>query len=269
MGLCLGVATGIALGVVAWFDPRQSFGDAISRFPTSAVANFVGEIVFAVVCLGICAGTWDRWRGRPLLHGLFALLAATNLLYHFPPLMVVMDELAVQPELVADPIISRPVFRPLMLRGDVFSQSLHFIVASVSVAAAALIVIAWRQRRTADKKGSDRLISIGAWIALVASLAQLAIGVWVLFELPPGSRGALMGDSWWATSLFMVAMLATVGLLHSLGTIALGDTRDSNVRQCILLMLAVVVLMTTILRVVRTDQATFPPIAANHAASNN
>jgi hypothetical protein len=267
--LLLGVATGLALGVAAWFDSSQSFAEAIQRFPTSAVANFIGEVAFALVCLSVYAGLWERWRARPWWHGLFAVLAATNLLYHFPPLMVVMDELAVRPELVAEPIVSRPVFRPLMLRPDVLSQSLHFVVASVAVVGAALIVIASRQRAVMDQDGSERLISAGARIALAASLAQLAIGVWVLFELPPDARGGLMGDAWPATGLFMAAMVMSVGLLNTLGTMALGDTSSSSVRRCILLMLGVVLLMATILRVVRSDQFVAKSGSSTTAAITN
>jgi cytochrome bd-type quinol oxidase subunit 2 len=253
VGLLLGVATGAALGVVAWFDPAREFAEAIGRFPTSAFVYASGEIVFSLACLGIYAGMWERWRERPGLHALFAVLAATNLLYHFPPLMAVISELAVRPEMVSEPVISRAVFRPLMLRPEVLSQSAHFAVASVAVAGAGLVLVAWRLKR-AQEAGADRLISAGAWIALLASLLQLAIGVWVVFELPPNVRGGLMGNAWPATGLFVAAMVITLGLLHSLATTALGDTSDANVRRCILLMLAVVVLMTTMLREVRSDQ---------------
>ena len=69
---------------------------------------------------------------------------------------------------------------------------------------------------------------------------QLAGGVWLLFELSPVARGGITGDSWLATGLFLVAIAATLGLLHLLATIALGDTRDVNVRRCVLLFVAVV-----------------------------
>ena len=137
---------------VAWLDPSQGFADAVARFPRSAVANFVGEVLFALACLGIYAGEWTRWRNRPWLHGLFAVLAATNLLYHFPPLMVVLNALAVRPEMVTEPIITRPIYRELMLRPDVLSQSLHFVVASVAAAGVALVVVAWRQRTSGIRR---------------------------------------------------------------------------------------------------------------------
>jgi cytochrome bd-type quinol oxidase subunit 2 len=253
IALALGVLTGISLGALGWFNPEQGFADAIRRFPTSAVANFVGEILFAFVCLGVYAGTWERWQHQPWPHGLFAVLAATNMLYHFPPLMAVISELSSRPEMVAEPVITRTVFRPLMLRPEVLSQSAHFVIASFAVSGAALIVIAWRQRRRQVEDASP-LISFGAWIALIASLAQLAVGVWVLFELPQNMRGSLMGDAGPATALFIAAILVTLGLLHTLSTLAFGDTNDANVRRGIVLMIGLVLLMTAILRTARTTE---------------
>jgi hypothetical protein len=264
-GLLLGVATGAALGGVAWFDPRQEFAATIGRFPTSAIENFCAEILFAMICLGIYAGTWERWRERPWLHGLFAVLAATNLLYHFPPLMAVISELAVRPEMATEPVISRAVFRPLMLRPDVLSQSIHFVVASFAVAGTALITVAWRQRR-GQEEAANRLISAGARIALAASLIQLAIGVWVLFVLPPAVRDGLMGNAWPQTGLFMAAIVVTLALLHALSATALGNTSDSSVRRCVLLMLGVVLLMATTLRVARNEQAFARSPTASHTS---
>jgi hypothetical protein len=263
-GLFLGVVAGMAQGVMAWFDPSQGFADAVARFPRSAVANFVGEVLFAFACLGIYAGEWTRWRNRPWLHGLFAVLATTNLLYHFPPLMVVLNALAVRPEMVVEPTITRDIYRPLMLRPEILSQSLHFVVASVAAAGVALIFIARRQR-TAEPEGAQGLIVAGARIALAASLVQLAGGIWLLFELSPVARGGLTGDALLATGLFIAAIVVTLGLLHLLATIALGDTCDENVRRCVLLFLGVVFLMTTMLRVVRSEESVRSHTAARVA----
>jgi hypothetical protein len=253
-GLLAGAATGVALGAVAWFDPRQEFAETVHRFPTSDIVFFVGEVLFALVCLSVYARTWERWQNRPWLHPLFAILAATNLLYHFPPLMIVIGELAVRPETVVEPVITRAAYRPLMLRPDVLSQSLHIVLASLAAAGIALIAIARRQ--IGGSPGNIRRLMIaGAWIALTASLLQLADGVWVLFELPPDARGVLIGDAWPATGLFVAAIIITLGLLHALGALAFGDTRDATVRRCELMFVGVVLLMATMLRVVRSDES--------------
>jgi hypothetical protein len=249
LALLIGVVTGLLLGIVDWFDRSREFSVAIGRFPANAVANFVGEIVFSLACLSIYAAMWNRWRDRQWLHGMFAVLAATNLLYHFPPLMAVIGELATHPGISAEEVITRPVLRSLMLRPEVLSQALHFVFASVAVTGVSMMVMAWRMYR-GTRLGSEArlLVKAGARISLVASLAQILIGMWLLFALPPNLRGVLMGDSWPATALFLTAIVVTLGMLHTLATTALGEVTDRNVRRCFVLILSVVLLMTSALR---------------------
>jgi hypothetical protein len=62
----------------------------------------------------------------------------------------------------------------------------------------------------------------------------------------------------------MAAIVVTLGLLHTLATMALGDASDSNVRRSVLLLLGVVLLMTTMLRVVRSDHRIGESRASTH-----
>ena len=103
--LVAGMALGLVMLAIFWSGVDRAYVDAVGRFPTRAVLNAVYEAIFSVVCLAVYAGTWDRWRDHPWLHGLLAVLATTNLLYHFPPLMVALGALAVRPELVPDLVI--------------------------------------------------------------------------------------------------------------------------------------------------------------------
>jgi hypothetical protein len=101
-------------------------------------------------------------------------------------------------------------------------------VASVAVAGWTLMGLAYKSREPRVKGQQpesvgtdfDGLISAGAWIALVASLAQLAVGLWVLIEMPITTRNLLLGSNWLGTGLFFVAIVATFGLLHMLATVA-------------------------------------------------
>ena len=120
-----------------------------------------------------------------------------------------------RPEMVVEPIITRAIYRPLMLRPEVLSQSLHFVVASVAAAGVALDLHCAGGNKQPELDGASPLIVAGARIALAASLAQLAVGVWVLFELSPVARGGLTGDAWPATGLFIAAIAVTLGLLHT------------------------------------------------------
>ena len=278
--LLAGVAIGALLLALACVDADRGYRDALARFPTRALADAGGEAVFSLACLVVYAGMWDRWRGRPWLHGLWAVVSATNLLYHFPPLMVALGTLAVRPELVPDPAITRDVFRPLMVRPEILAQSLHFTLASLAASGLALMIIAGRLRRccgrspdrakrfagsgdprttaaadsAAGVENAGRLIRGGAAIALAASLLQLVVGTWVLAELPLRVRQALIGDDWLASGLFFVAIVGTFGLLHSLASVGLGNTTDRSVLRCAALLVGVVVLMTGVLETARNAE---------------
>ncbi|HEX9595970.1 MAG TPA: hypothetical protein VF982_03750, partial [Anaerolineales bacterium] len=219
--------------------------------------------------------TWQRWAKRPWLHGLLAVASTTNLLYHFPPLLTVLGELAARPRLTAEETITHAVYRQLMLRPEVLAQVAHFAVAAAAFAGWALMCVAHYSRESRvesqepeeSRQGYDSLISAGAWIALAASLAQLAVGLLVLVELPIGSRGMLLGNDWLSASLFFVAIMATFALLHVLAMVALGDTRGSVVQRSSLLMLAVVVLMAGTLIRVRQVGANGPRVRPRVSAA--
>jgi len=254
--LLIGTLLGAILIALLWAADDRGYWNALERFPARAYGFALGELAFTAACLILYVAMWDRWRGRPRLLAFVALLATTNLLYHFPPLMVVIGNLASRPELVQADVVTRPVFRDLLVRPDLLAQVLHFIIASVAVAGIALMLFA-RRYQTMSQPGEpvDRLIAAGARVALVATLTQLAVGVWVLIQLPGVGRTALLGDDWLAGTMFFLSVLATFGVLHALAAVALGDTRGVAVRRAAVLMLTVVVLMTGTLTRARTIEA--------------
>lgn len=268
--LLVASAIGGLLVVLAWFDQQTGYWQAVGRFSSREYGFAAAELVFSFVCLWIYARTWDRWLTRPWLHGLVAVLSATNLLYHFPPLMTVLGELAVRPELAAEETITHAVFRQLMVRPDVLAQVLHFMVASLAVSGWALMCVARQERGQESTVESqepkdvttsyDRLVSAGAWIALAASLAQLAVGVWVLMVLPITTRYLLLGNDWLTTGLFVLAIVASFAMLHLLATVALGDTSDVAVRRSGMLILIVVLLMVAMMSRVRRLEVRSPGI---------
>lgn len=260
--LLLGVAFGAALWGAAWLAGDAAYFAALNRFPMRALVHAGGEILFSLVCLTVYAATWNRWSDRPWLHGLWAAVASTNLLYHFPPLMIVLGELSMRPQFVAETSITREAFRPLLLRPEIVSQVLHFALASATIAGLALMLVAADPRRLASAGGmydedlhsvqdARHLIRIGAWTALIASLAQFVIGPWVLIEMPVDARNGLMGDQWLATALFLVAIVVAFAAIHALAAVAFGEVTPKNIRRGVVLVLGVVVLMAGVLQSVR------------------
>jgi hypothetical protein len=249
--LLVGIGFGALLVGMAWLDPQGGTWQAARRFPASAYGFAGSEVVFSLVCLWIYARMWDPWRARPWFHGLMAVAGATNLLYHFPPLMIVLGELSARPTFVADTTITHAVFRHLTVRPDVLWQVVHFAVAAVAVSGWALMGVAYQGRKSGVKSREpeqcgptfDSLISAGAWIALAASLVQLGVGVLVLVEMPIGMRNLLLGGDWLSAALFLTALVAAFTLFHTLAIVALGDTGDVSIRRSGLLMILVIVLM--------------------------
>jgi len=257
--LLAGIGIGALLVGPAWWDQSTGYWQAVGRFPPRAYGFAALELVFSLVCLWIYARMWDLWRAKPWLHGLVAVMSATNLLYHFPPLMVVLGELSAHPRIATDATIMHEDFRQLMMRSDVLSYVVHFTVASIAMGGWTLMAVAYKSRESRVESrepkngggGFDRLISAGAWIALAASLAQLAVGLWVLVEMPIVTRNLLLGSNWLATGLFFVSIVATFALLHLLASVALGDTSDAAIRRSTLMMLVIILLMVGVLVRVR------------------
>jgi hypothetical protein len=243
--LCAGIVLGLMLLGVSWATHDQAYWNAVGRFPPRAYWFATGELAFTTVCLALYAGLWNRWQSRPLVHAAVAVLAVTNLFYHFPPLMIMLGELSAQPEWVFEPLITRPVIRGLMLRPQLLGKVLHFGFASAAVSGVALMLLAHRHARSRiAERESNSLIRAGAAIALAASVVQLAIGLWVLLELPPASRNALMGDDWLGTVLFFSSFVAVLGFLRVLASVVVGDTGTAAASQSTVLLVAVVLLMT-------------------------
>lgn len=236
-GLILGIVFGTILLVIAWADENQSYWNALRRFEPQTFVFALVELAFTGACLITYLVLWNRWRGRPWLHGLLAVLATTNLTYHFPPLMIVLGQLSARPDLTDATTITRSVYRHLMVQPDVLANLLHFALASVAVTGVFVMHLALK----ADER---RVTSGGAWFALVASLAQLAVGMWVLMQLPLTARNGLVGDDWLASGLFILSIGVALGLMHALSAVALGETGHAAVWRSTALMLAVVLLMT-------------------------
>ena len=250
--LLVGAALGVLLGAAMWAAEDRAYWDAVARFPMQAYGFALGELGFTAICLAVYTATWDRSRNRPRLHAVLAVLATTNLVYHFPPLMIALGDLAARPELIQTEVVTRPVFRELLLQPELQAKVLHFVLASVMVAGVMLMLVARHQPALVEHDdGTQRLVSRGAWIALIASFCQLVVGAWVLVQLPAGAQAALLGVDWLATLLFVLSLLAVFYLLHSLASAALGSTSPASIRRTAALMLSVVLLMSAVLTRVR------------------
>ena len=244
--LAVGIGLGAILLAMAW-AANQGYWDAVRRFPPRQYVYAGAELVFAVVCLAVYVGTWERWRRRPWLHALVAVAAATDLWYHFPPLLTVLSELAVRPELVGEPTLTHAAYRSLIVRPDVLAHVVHFVFASVAVSGVALMWLAEREEERGREAEGGRLVRSGARIALVVSGLQLVVGVAVLLTQPAMAQSGLVGGDWLAVVLLFVSLAAVFALLHALAAVAIGDASVAAVQRAAATLVIVVLLMTAML----------------------
>jgi len=240
IALLAGAVLGLLVGLLRW---DAELAGAISA-ASSRVFYGVWEIVFSLVLLaGHCL--WWRFDKQPavwrrVVRGGVAVLAATNLLYHFPLLFYVLGELQRSGEF--EPALTSAGFRTLMLQPLVLARTLHFTLAAVVTTGAALML--WACRSPAWHKNQQSAAVSGARLAMTATFLQLPAGIWVFVQLPATQQNAMLGGNLVAAGAMAAAMTCVLGLLHFLSATAFGDSTRRSTVAGVLLVVATVLLMT-------------------------
>ncbi len=245
LALVIGIALGtVQLGLLRLADDRGFFA-AVGRVPPARLWFALAEIVFFFGCMAAYLEV-RRWsRQIPLLSGVLAVLAATDLMYHFPPLFAMLNLLASRADL-SGLALSSSLYRTLLLDPEVMAMVAHVWLAAIALTGVAVMRLAVSSSGPAPAE-QNLTVAIAARWALAASLVQLPVGLWVLLAVPERSRTAPMGGDLAGTLLFGLAIVATLALLHHLAAAALGDTAPAQVRRSVTLTLCVVLLMTAAL----------------------
>lgn len=245
--LLIGILLGLALGVVSYWSGDQKL--------YSALPYFRRKIVFGIIELGCSLGwmtgycLWIRWRPPATaltrtLHAGLAVLSATNLLYHFPPLLTVMTKVA-GGEMTVTEDVGAAAFRQLAFTPNVLAHSLHFWLASFAVSG---VFLFWIARPVSEYY---RLCMTGARVAFAATALQLPAGLWLMFTTPPADQSKLVGGNAIASGLFLTSMISAFYLVQNLAALAFGDEDQKLPRRSALLLLATVVLMSGTLHLLR------------------
>ncbi len=254
---------GMALGgLVAWWEWTPAFWrELLERF-YSRIYWGAWELAFSALLLAVYAIWWRFAPGKTAARAgrsLLAVLAATNLMYHFPPLFVVVAKLG-SGELAQVGQDDLPFMR-LAWQGEALALTVHFWLASLAVAGMmlALIVTRWTVSDDAESAAAARLAVWGGRLALVPTLLQIPVGLWIMMRLPPLRQGQLMGRDLLGSALLAGGVLASLWLMHLLVGLAVGEARRQAVRRSAVLLLIVVLLMTGALRRSRiVGQAAMP-----------
>lgn len=249
----LGILTG---GGLMCFSASAGLLAAIDRLPNRALWFAALELAFSLACLLLYAGFWNAFRRHRWWHALIALLSSSNLLYHFPPLMSVLGKLAADPGWAKAEILNRQAILPLMARSEVLALTTHFTLASVAVAAVAVLWLLSGTYEDRWEKLGQPIARQAAWTALLASALQVPVGVWLLISLPQSDRMAMMGNHPVASLTFVGSLLLTFVLLQRLLIIAIGSVKRQDLRRVSWLLATLVLLMTATLHSLRHAEHT-------------
>lgn len=258
----LALLVGLLLGGGLLLVPHTGLRAALQRFPAKEYWFAGIELLFSAACMGLLIRLAGGTRRRPVLAWLLALLASSNLLYHFPPLMIVLGELAADSAWAREAQLDRAAILRLWMRPEVAALWAHFTLASL---AAAPIAAMWplRGNNEVDAGASASLSGRLAIWALTASVLQLPVGAWVVWAADGASRDAIMGSSLIASVCFLGGVVTALGLVQTLAHTAFGDHRAATLRRSAWMFALVALLMTATLRTSRNSpKGALPPQAA-------
>ncbi len=256
VGFALGMVIGGGLLAILWHNDR-AYWSAVGRVPAHRWWFFGGEVLFYFVCMVPYVLLWKRHVTASLRdagpslgetrprgqwwHRLLAVLAATNLLYHFPPLFTMLSLMSTRPELAGE-ALDRSLYVELFTDPETLARVAHHWLSAVATTGVALMLLATRA-----SAASGQTAVFAARVALGATVVQTPVGLWLLLVSPAGAQSQLLGGEALGTGLFVGAILAAVLLLQQLLTAALGDESRGTAVKSAVLLLVVLLLMSGVL----------------------
>ena len=236
VALIVGVAAGLLLGWLAMSYTTRDYLPVLTRF-YNRVWWGGWELLFSLVIMLACWLPWNFWvatKVRRIGLGLLALVAATNLLYHFPPLLTVMaaslDSLADVENIQR---ITSAEFRALIAQPLVIAKTLHFVFAAIAVTGAWVMLTNTKSLASLTPETSsdpeslaDQPAKRAAMFAVAGMSMQMLIGMWLVVAVPAKEQSAIMGGDPVAAGLLLFGIVLSLGALNQLGTIMMGGAED-------------------------------------------
>ncbi len=233
VALAIGGLLGGALLLLRYLSDDRYFR-AIAAIPRDRLWFAGAELLFSFLCLGAYVGLWRRWQKGRGWHRLLAVAAASNLMVHFPALFTIISLVGTRPSLSGGPL-DRAEFRRLLVDGEVLSRVAHVWLAAVAVTGMAMVWLALRTMATVPPESVEmrqRLVKLGARLALGAAVLQFPTGLWVALAMPETAIGPLLGGDAAASLLFLSSVVLAMLLMHVLAALALSEpTRRQAWRQ--------------------------------------
>ena len=128
---------------------------------------------------------------------------------------------------------------------------LHFVTSAIAVGGILLVLLALA-RWNKDREYASYLFQYGGRAFMYATMAQFIIGAWFLISIPRNFRMIFMGDSPFASVLFLVGILATIAAIFLMSN----AIRKQNIRVAaygVSGLLAVVMITMIVMRDILRD----------------
>jgi hypothetical protein len=249
------------LGIFWHSSAHDDYFTALQLIPASRLWLGLAELAFYFLCLALyrfwLIRSASRFRWRWFFRAL-PVMAATDLMFHFPPLFAVVSVLASRPlerSLLIDGL-SRRDYYSLLFDAEVLARVIHVWLAAIAVAGSAAILLALRNEAADQRAAANTIATSAARWAGVATLLQIPVGLWLTYSLSDGARDSVLGGDVFATAMFAAAVLCSLPLLHLLASASLGDVDIVRARRIAVIMSLVVVLMVgTLHRATRVSVA--------------
>jgi hypothetical protein len=243
----VGVALGLlALAAITTPDAAGGHTDYTSALKQVTPDRwwFTGaEVVFYLVCMTAYVVLLRRPQLWRWVHRTLAIAAGTNLLYHFPALFTILAIVPTRLALIGVPL-ERSLYRQLLVDPETLARVAHVWLATGW--------IGWRQAQQAAGDSVVSAATSGGRLALITTMLQIPVGVWVLMTLPQAQQDRLLGGDPLCSALLGISILASLALMHQLAMLALGDNSRSRLITPTALMGGVILLMTAALQCARS-----------------
>lgn len=244
LALILGILVGLIQGVLIWLQGDEVYFQAVDSVWDSKIIYGFWEIAFSIVCI---AGYLAWWRfakraqtWQRVLSRLLAVLAATNLLYHFPTLFTILGLIA-RGEVEVEAPVDSSQFRSLLVHGEVIWFTLHFWFASFAVSGVITGMMCLRKLPEGERESTAGTAFL---IALISTLLQIPVGFVLTTTLNSAQQSRLMGGDTLCTAMFALSVGLAFWLMHHLAGLAFFDRSRSKANMALLTLAGTIVLMT-------------------------
>jgi len=242
VSLALALITGLLLGLLN-YRGEENYSELLMALRRKLEWG-MAELAFSAVLVYLFWKWWkhtpDLSRGKSILRCSLAVLAGTNLLYHFPLLFAVLDQLRDHPDMMKDAITSSE-FRQWIIVPVVYTKALHVVLAGVALCFLALICDGGD-----DPQDSSRLTTLTGRGMLATLVLQLLVGIWMLVVMPPSQRDPLIGMGGVAPWLLALAVILFVAMTQTLLPVAGGEKVGKRPRWLLGMTLLLFLVMSAI-----------------------